>query len=114
MDTGCTRMLRLVFKIQKFYLDVLSRSSILEVISRKRLKVLGNFSTMNMIVATLNNYSILRLHRTWPIVDTSSKDLLEEMNQLSFRPIYDSSRSESQAVLIPFLGYYFTRKVIWL
>ena len=90
------------------------RSSILKVKSRKRLKVLGNFSTMNMIVATLNNYSILRLHRTWPIVDTSSKDLLEEMNQLSFRPIYDSSRSESQAVLIPFLGYYFTRKVIWL
>ncbi len=66
---------------------------------------------MNMIVATLNNYSILRLHRTWRIVDTSFKDLLEEMNQLIFRPIYDSSRPESKPVLIPFLGYYFTRKV---
>ena len=63
-----------------------------------------------MIVATLNNYSILRLHRTWRIVDTSFKDLLEEMNQLMFRPIYDSSRPESKPVLIPFLGYYFTRK----
>ena len=83
---------------------------IVEVLSRKRLKVLGNYSTMNMIVATLNNYSILRLHRTWRIVETSFKDLLEEMNQLIFRPIYDSSRPESKPVLIPFLGYYFTRK----
>ena len=65
---------------------------------------------MNMIVATMNNYSIIRLHRTWRIVDASFKDLLEEMNQLSFRPIYDSSRPESKSILIPFLGYYFTRK----
>lgn len=62
-----------------------------------------------MIVATLNNYSILRLHRTWRIVETNCKVLLEEMNELCFQAIYDSSRSESHPILIPFLGYYLTR-----